>query len=122
MVAGRWSGTDAADFSISTTTRVLTFKNAPNYESPADANTDNVYMVTVVATDSTSPRLTAARDVVITITNADDGGVITLSSVQPKARIPFTASLTDEDGGVTNVKWQWYDDAIERERPHRQRH
>ena len=109
-----WSleGTDAADFSISTT-RVLTFKNAPNYESPADANTDNVYTVTVVATDSTSPRLTATRDVVITITNADDGGVITLSSVQPKVRIPFMASLTDEDGGVTNVKWQWYDGAID---------
>ena len=110
-----WSleGTDAADFSISTTSRVLTFKNAPNYESPADANTDNVYTVTVVATDSTSPRLTATRDVVITITNADDGGVITLSSVQPKVRIPFMASLTDEDGGVTNVKWQWYDGAID---------
>ena len=106
------SGPDAADFSISTT-RVLTFKNAPNYESPADANTDNVYMVTVVATDSTSPRLTATRDVVITITNADDAGVITLSSVQPKVRIPFTASLTDEDGGVKDVKWQWYDGTIE---------
>ncbi len=60
------SGPDAADFSIDTG-GVLSFKNAPNYESPADANTDNVYMVTVVATDSTSPRLTATWDVVITI-------------------------------------------------------
>ena len=110
----RWSlsGPDAADFSIDTG-GLLSFKNAPNYESPADANTDNVYMVTVVATDSTSPRLTATRDVVITITNADDDGMITLSSVQPKVRIPFMASLTDEDGGVTNVKWQWYAGTIE---------
>ena len=106
------SGPDAADFSIDTG-GVLSFKNAPNYESPADANTDNVYMVTVVATDSTSPRLTATWDVVITITNADDDGMITLSSVQPKVRIPFMASLTDEDGGVTNVKWQWYNGAID---------
>ena len=100
------SGPDAADFSIDTG-GVLTFKNAPNFESPADANTDNAYMVTVVATDSTSPRLTATRDVVVTITNADDDGMITLSSVQPKVRIDFTASLADEDDGVTNVKWQW---------------
>ena len=106
------SGPDAADFSIDTG-GVLSFKNAPNYESPADANTDNVYMVTVVATDSTSPRLTATRDVVITITNADDDGMITLSSVQPKVRIPFMASLTDGDGGVKDVKWQWYNGAID---------
>ena len=30
----------------------LSFKNAPNFEKPADANMDNVYMVTVVVTDS----------------------------------------------------------------------
>ncbi len=51
--------------------------------------------------------------VIDTITNADDDGMITLSSVQPKVRIPFMASLTDEDGGVTNVKWQWYNGAID---------
>ena len=30
----------------------LTFKEAPNYEMPADAGRDNVYNVTVVATDA----------------------------------------------------------------------
>ena len=42
-----WSlaGADAGDFSISNT-GVLTFSAAPNYEAPADANTDNIYMVT----------------------------------------------------------------------------
>ena len=29
----------------------LSFKNAPNFEKPADADMDNVYMVTVVVTD-----------------------------------------------------------------------
>ena len=43
-------------------------------------------------------KLTAMRDVVITVTNADDPGVITFSSVQPKVGIDFTATLTDEDG------------------------
>ena len=95
--------TDAAD-GVSAT---LAFKKSPNYEKPTDADKDNVYMVTVVATDK--KKLTATRDVVITVTNADDDGVITFSSEQPKVRIDFTATLTDEDGGVDDekVKWQW---------------
>ena len=49
------------------------------------------------------------RDVVITVKNVDDPGKITFSSVQPKVGIPFTATLSDEDGGVKgDVKWQWY--------------
>ena len=83
------------------------FKKSPNFEKPIDANKDNVYMVTVVATDK--KKLTATRDVVITVTNADDPGKITFSSEQPKVRIDFTATLADEDGGVDDekVKWQW---------------
>ena len=64
-------------------------------------------MVTVVATDSGTPKMTATRDVVITVTNANDDGTITLSSVQPKVGIDFTATLADEDGGVKDIKWQW---------------
>ena len=90
-----------------TLTATLAFKKSPNYEKPIDANKGNVYMVTVVATDK--KKLTATRDVVITVTNDDDPGEITFSSEQPKVRIDFTATLTDEDGGVDDekVKWQW---------------
>ena len=44
----RWSleGDDAADFRISAGGE-LTFVRAPDYENPADANTDNTYMVTM---------------------------------------------------------------------------
>ena len=103
-----WSrtGADAGGFEISVN-GVLSFKEAPNFESPADADMDNIYMVTVVATDSGTPEMTATRDVVITVTNADDDGTITLSSVQPKVGIDFTATLSDPDGGVKDVKWQW---------------
>ena len=56
MASCTWSvsGTDALDFAISNevdTFGALTFKETPNYEMPADSNTDNVYMVTVVVTD-----------------------------------------------------------------------
>ena len=103
-----WSlrGADAGDFSIASG-GMLSFKKAPNFESPADADMDNMYMVTVVATDSGTPKMTATRDVVITVTNADDDGEVTLSSVQPKVGIDFTATLADPDGGVKDVKWQW---------------
>ncbi len=46
-------GADAGDFTLSSgsgATTMLRFKSSPDYERPADANTDNVYMVTVKAT------------------------------------------------------------------------
>jgi hypothetical protein len=43
-------GADAAKFAI-TTGGVLTFVAAPNFEIPTDANTDNVYVVNVTATN-----------------------------------------------------------------------
>ena len=117
-----WSvdGADKGLFSISNEIGMLgelTFKDAPNYEMPADAGSDNVYNVTVVATDDGvdadgENEMTAMRDVVITVTNVEEAGTVTLSAQQPKAGVELTASVTDLDGGVTGVKWQWYDGAI----------
>ena len=47
-----WSiaGTDAARFSINEDGE-LSFKSSPDYEAPNDANTDNVYEVTIRASD-----------------------------------------------------------------------
>ena len=107
-------GTAATDLTDGVTmSATLAFKKSPNFEKPTDANMDNMYMVTVVATDK--KKLTATRDVVITVTNVNDPGKITFSSVQPKVRIPFTAILTDEDGIVDyeKVKWEWHQGADE---------
>ena len=112
-----WSvtGPDAGDFNIGNQTGgtpgQLTFKENPDFENSADADRDNVYEVTVKVTDNGTPKMSATRDVMITVTNANDPGMIKLSSVQPKVGIPFIATLTDEDGVVMeSVKWQWYDD------------
>ena len=116
MASCTWSvsGTDAGDFEISNvaaTFGALTFKEAPNYEMQADANRDNVYMVTVVVTDS--KKATAMRDVTITITNVDEDGTVTLSSEQPKIGIALTATLEDVDGVVADsVKWTWHSNNI----------
>ena len=85
---------------------------------PEDANRDNVYNVTVVATDKgvatddvfdEKNRMTATRDVAITITNVDEDGTVTLSSEHPKVGIALTATLEDPDGVVADsVKWTWH--------------
>ena len=61
------SGTDSDDFEISQT-GVLTFASIPDFENPADANQDNDYLVTVVATDQGS--LPGTLDVTVTVTNS----------------------------------------------------
>ena len=47
-------GADAALFSIDANSGVLTFNSAPNFEAQADADTDNVYEVTVQVSDGTA--------------------------------------------------------------------
>ena len=101
-------GNEAADFGK------LTFKEAPDFEMPADSNGDNVYMVTVVATDagvdSKNEDGPPERAVVVTIRNMDEDGTVTLSSEQPKIGIELTATLEDPDGVVADsVKWTWHD-------------
>ena len=69
----RIAGTDAARFSINENGE-LTFRSSPNYEAPNDANKDNVYEVTVRASDG---NLMSTLDVEVTVTNANESGAIT---------------------------------------------
>ena len=104
----KWSlsGDDAGDFSISEN-GVLTFKSSPNFESPADANTDNRYSVTVEAQGSGSGG-TSSEELTIEVTNVEEDGMVTLDTLQPQVRVRLTASLSDPDGGETSQSWQWY--------------
>ena len=63
------SGTDAGAFAISET-GVLTFRNVPDYEDPADSDDDNVYEATVEATDEDGE--TGRQEVTVTVTNLTD--------------------------------------------------
>ena len=109
-----WSleGEDAGEFQlIGNVGRTLVFRNQPDYETPADANGDNVYKVTVVTLDGHGGR--GEFDVCIAVMNINEEGKITLRDkdgnelVQPYAHGPITADLTDPDGGVTGVTWEW---------------
>ena len=108
------SGPDASKFMIGPDATVdtgaasepLQFRAAPNFESPGDANKDNVYQVTVVARDS--QLATGSRAVTIRVTNVEETGGVSLSHIQPEVATRFTATMSDPDGGITGLKWQWY--------------
>ena len=109
-----WSlatGGDAEDFDIDG--GVLTFAEQPDYEDPADADTNNTYTVTVQAMAGTSTDAaisTATHDVTVMVTNVDEQGAVRLSTLQPQVEVVMTATLTDGDGGGTTdtPTWEWY--------------
>ena len=84
----------------------LAFKADPDFESPGDANRDNVYEVAVVATDGN--RKTAMKQVTVKVTNVEEAGKVTLPGAQPQVGTPMTATLTDSDiVSADSVTWQW---------------
>jgi alpha-tubulin suppressor-like RCC1 family protein len=63
-------GADQAKFTIDTNTGVLTFASAPNYEAPTDSGANNVYDVTVRATNSAG---TDDQAIAVTVTDVVEG-------------------------------------------------
>ena len=98
-----WSltGADAGRFGI--TGGVLTFTSSPNYEDARDAGGDNVYNVTVNASDGTAAD---THDVAVTVTNADEAGTLALSSGQPQVGTALAATLSDLDIAQPPT-WEW---------------
>ena len=112
-----WSltGDDAGKFNIGNQTGgilgQLTFKAQPNYESPGDADGDNDYKVTVVVSDGKGN--SDEHDVTVSVTNVEEDGEVTISTLQPRVGVELSADLTDPDGGINGLMWQWYrDDAL----------
>ena len=97
------SGDDADLFSIDG--GALSFNDSPDFESPADEDTDNVYNLTIGASDAEG-NLTKV-DVTVTVTNVDEAGTVTLSSLDPEEEVRITATLADPDGIASNIRWQW---------------
>ncbi len=59
-------GVDAGLFTINPSTGLLAFALAPDYESPQDANGDNVYELTVSVSDGVNPSVTQTITVTVT--------------------------------------------------------
>ena len=111
-------GDDAGSFELAAdeddtnaVSQVLSFKEKTDYEMPGDRNGDNVYEVTVRASDGT---MTADRELIIKVINdATEGGKVTVSPEDAVVGVELTATLTHMEGGVaasgqvTDPKWQW---------------
>ena len=69
------------------------------------ADGDNVYVVTVTASDGVASK---SQLVSITVQNVEEDGKVTLSQIEPQEGIAITARLSDNDGNVTGTEWQWY--------------
>ena len=101
-----WSlatGGDAAAFTI--IDGVLRFESPPDFEG---VGADNTYDVTVQASDG-GVDTTASKAVTIDVTNVDEPGTVTLSTLQPQLGEEVTATLADPDNVTdTTISWQWY--------------
>ena len=121
----RWNleGDDAGAFDHSGRfePRYLQFKEAPDFENPTDANNDNVYEVTLVATD-TDPLRTGAGigkvNVWVTVTNVEEAGKVVFTEGETAFLDEMlVAEVQDPDDhggdlgephqGVHIVTWQW---------------
>ena len=72
------SGSDAALFDIDSATGIVTFKTAPDFETPGDAGSDNVHDIVVRAFDGAN---TTDLAVAITVTDVPEQTVIDLTSL-----------------------------------------
>ena len=108
QVYPQWSlsGRDGGDFLIDRYSGVLTFRNSPDYERPADADRDNVYEVTSRGHDS---RAYGYLEVVVTVTNINESAPVVTGSAartvqENTASTIYTYRATDADLGGT-IAW-----------------
>ena len=95
-------GDDAAAFDFDAATRVLSFKATPDYESPADQGTNNVYQITITASDS---QYSTSQAITIAVADLNDEApqftsatslALDYTSVAVGATV-YTAQATDAD-------------------------
>ena len=108
---------DAGFFSIDG--GVLSFKSPPDYECPKDTTADpcggigngssraalltaNTYTVDVQANAGTSGNDPETRTVIVNVIDVDEPGMLTFNTAQPKVGVDIVATLTDNDGSISD--------------------
>ena len=98
-------GADVDLFDLAAASGALSFKQAPDYESPLDSDKDNDYRLTIAAHDPIGNQ--AQQSLTITITNLNDNSPTFVNSNPSLILVPenisidttlYTASATDLDG------------------------
>jgi CSLREA domain-containing protein len=113
-------GADAGMFEIDPNSGALSFKAPPDYETPADANLDNVYVVDIRVTDGA---LSDDQSLAIGVLNQNEAGVGAITDVDGPvggsveenapdgASVGITAHAADPDTGVDTVSYSLDQDA-----------
>ena len=103
------SGTDAGDFTINSSTGVLSFSARPDFENPADSGTDNIYNLKVTAKDTDNN--TQSKFAIFSVMDLNERPDIDEDTVADYKEIEFdftgtpgsvhTFTATDYDSGDT---------------------
>ena len=84
-------GADAARFTIDAQSGVLTFVSAPDFEAPGDLDGNNVYLVSVAASDG---EYSARQDLSIIVGNVNEGVDITSGGGGASASVNMAENAT----------------------------
>ena len=87
-------GADQGKFSLNTTTGVLAFVTAPNFELPSDSNGDNVYQVSVSASDGKGG--IALQNLAVSVTDVPIEATLSYSTTR-------FAEATANNGSITTT-------------------
>ncbi|MGE0117554.1 MAG: tandem-95 repeat protein, partial [Dongiaceae bacterium] len=107
LTYGLAGGADQALFAIDSLTGALSFVAAPDFETPADADGDNKYEVTVQVADGKGG--TDTQDITVEVTDvneapvitSDGGGTAATLSAAENSTAVTTVAATDPDTGQT---------------------
>jgi serralysin len=86
-------------FSIDSSTGIVTFLSAPDFENPSDVGLDNIYNFTVNVSDGS---LTASQAMSLTVNNVNESPVFSIASAQEYAEnsnSSISLVATDQDAG-----------------------
>ena len=100
------SGTDSEDFTLSSS-GVLAFNEAPNFEERADSNRDNRYQVTLEAREQGDGASVGRLSVTVRVSNVDEPGVVETNVEEPRVGQTVRLNLEDEDSGEHVSEWKW---------------
>ncbi|MBL4712564.1 MAG: BspA family leucine-rich repeat surface protein [Gammaproteobacteria bacterium] len=110
-------GEDQLFFFIDSTTGILNFRNAQDYENPQDFNNDNSFMVEITAADNGMPIETTTQRLTVYINNiyenlANDHFVTTWKTDNPGYSNDSSIKIDIPSNGVYSFNVDWDNDGI----------
>ena len=94
------SGADASLFALDTASGALSFVNSPDYENPRDNDSDNLYQVSLIASDGVDE--SAALDLTVSVSDLSEWQ-IDYGLAEDEVIIDYALSVDTPDGALTTL-------------------